>query len=192
MGTASRRTRMEARLALLAALVAALTMAGWAVAPSIAEPSPTYHYVALGDSYTAAPGVPESDVYAAGMAAPLFVLAVAWDRYRIGERRWLRGRGIRLGRFTVHTNAVLSAAIFIALGSLFLVNRGTGGLTALFTPSGLTAWEQRAKDWASTAQAHVPDLALLAMIALAIIAATAWRLRRNRRDADSAPGVSDR
>lgn len=130
-------------------------------------------------------------VYAAGMAAPLFALAALWDRYRLGERRWLRGRGIHLGRFTVHTSQAISATIFIALGILFLANRGTGGLVALFSPSSLTTWEQRAQDWAATAQAHIPDLALLAAIAAAIIAATAWRLLRDRRHANDEPADDD-
>ena len=31
-------------------------------------------------------------VYALGMAAPMFVLALLWDRFDLGRRRWLRGR----------------------------------------------------------------------------------------------------
>lgn len=31
-------------------------------------------------------------VHAAGMTAPLFLLALLWDRYDLGRRRWLRGR----------------------------------------------------------------------------------------------------
>ncbi len=30
-------------------------------------------------------------VYAAGMAAPLFLMAAFWDRFDLGGRRWLRG-----------------------------------------------------------------------------------------------------
>src|SRR5215208_743812 len=32
--------------------------------------------------------------YAAGMAAPLFLMALLWDRLDLGHRRWLRGRWI--------------------------------------------------------------------------------------------------
>ncbi|HEX5914289.1 MAG TPA: cytochrome c biogenesis protein CcdA, partial [Rubrobacter sp.] len=41
--------------------------------------------------------------YAAGMAAPLFVMALLWDRLDLGRRRWLRGRGISLGPLRLHT-----------------------------------------------------------------------------------------
>jgi cytochrome c biogenesis protein CcdA len=32
--------------------------------------------------------------YAAGMAAPLFIMALLWDRLDLGRRRWMRGREI--------------------------------------------------------------------------------------------------
>ncbi|HEY3683635.1 MAG TPA: cytochrome c biogenesis CcdA family protein [Streptosporangiaceae bacterium] len=117
-------------------------------------------------------------VYALGMAAPLFALAALWDRLRIGERRLLRGRGRTFGPVTVHSTAALSGLVFIALGGLFLANHGEGGLVALFTAPSLGGWERRAEGWATAAQAHVPDLALLAVVAVAIVAVTVWRVRR--------------
>ncbi len=58
-------------------------------------------------------------VYALGMAVPLFVLALLWERYDLGRRGWLRGRPIRLGRLRVHSTSLLSGLFFIALGTLF-------------------------------------------------------------------------
>lgn len=119
-------------------------------------------------------------VYAAGMAAPLFVLAALWDRFDLGRRRWLRGRGLRLGPVTVHTSTAISAAIFLGLGVLFLVNRGTGGLVGLFTPASVSGWAQRAEAWAGAAQAHVPDLVLLGALAVVVAGVAAWRAWRAR------------
>src|ERR687895_2140418 len=45
--------------------------------------------------------------YAAGMAAPLFIMALLWDRLDLG-RRWLRGREISLGALRLHTTNLLS------------------------------------------------------------------------------------
>ena len=36
-------------------------------------------------------------VYAVGMTVPLFVLALLWQRFDLGRRRWLRGREYRIG-----------------------------------------------------------------------------------------------
>src|SRR5215208_5901370 len=55
--------------------------------------------------------------YAAGMAAPLFLMALLWDRLDLG-RRWLRGREISLGTLRLHTTNLLSGLMFVALGVL--------------------------------------------------------------------------
>jgi len=65
-------------------------------------------------------------VYALGMAAPLFALAALWDRFELGRRRWLRGRLLRLGRFEVHTTALVSGVLFVVIGVLFLRVRRHG------------------------------------------------------------------
>ncbi|MFD9909546.1 cytochrome c biogenesis CcdA family protein [Streptomyces sp. NPDC059063] len=69
-------------------------------------------------------------VYALGMAVPLFVLAVLWERFDLGRRRWLRGRAFRVGRFELHTTSLLSGLFFVLLGSLFLLYDGAAALPA--------------------------------------------------------------
>jgi cytochrome c biogenesis protein CcdA len=129
-------------------------------------------------------------VYAAGMTAPLFALAAAWDRLRIGQRRWLRGTGIRVGPLRLHTHSVISGLIFTGLGVVFLRYQGTAGLTGLLSPPGLAGWDNRLQDAVTAAQAHVPDLALIAAAAAAVIAITGWRLRRARQAAPADPPPS--
>ena len=116
-------------------------------------------------------------VYAAGMTAPLAALAATWDRLGIGHRRWLRGKGIRIGPLRLHTHSVLSGLIFTGLGVIFLRYQGIAGLLA---PPGLNGWNNRLQAAVSTIQAHVPDLAVIAAAAAAVAAITAWRLRRTR------------
>ena len=125
-------------------------------------------------------------VYAAGMTAPLFALAAAWDRLGIGQRRWLRGKGIRAGPLHLHTHSVISGLIFTGLGVIFLRYQGTAGLTGLLAPPSLDGWNIRIQDAVTTAQAHVPDLALIAAAAVAVVTITGWRLHRARR-----PGPAD-
>ena len=119
-------------------------------------------------------------VYAAGLTAPLFALAATWDRLGIGHRRWLRGKGIRLGPLRLHTHSVLSGLIFTGLGIIFLRYQGPSGLTGLLAPPGLNGWNNRFQTAVSTIQAHVPDLAVIAAAAGAVVAIAAWRLRRTR------------
>jgi len=126
-------------------------------------------------------------VYAAGMTAPLFGLAAAWDRLGVDQRRWLRGTGVRVGTLRLYTHSVISGLIFTGLGVVFLRCQGTAGLTGLLAPPSLAGWDNRLQDAVTAIQAHVPDLALLAAAAAVVVAVTAWRLRRTRHAASTAP-----
>lgn len=68
-------------------------------------------------------------VYALGMALPLFALALAWERFELRKRTWLRGRPITLGPLRTHTTSLISGLLFVGIGVLFLVTDGTANLT---------------------------------------------------------------
>ncbi|MEU2108336.1 cytochrome c biogenesis CcdA family protein [Streptomyces sp. NPDC019507] len=121
-------------------------------------------------------------VYALGMAVPLFVLALLWERYDLSRRRWLRGRTLRVaGRFELHTTSALSGLFFIVLGTVFLVFDGTTALPGLLSADDSFAVEQ----WASSAGRAVPDWALLALVVAAVAIVLAVRgLRGRDRDRD--------
>ncbi|MFI0860454.1 cytochrome c biogenesis CcdA family protein [Streptomyces smyrnaeus] len=122
-------------------------------------------------------------VYALGMAVPLFVLALLWERFDLGRRRWLRGRELRLGgRLRLHTTSLLSGLFFVLLGALFLAFDGAAGLPGLTDVDGAFA----AETWARRVGDAVPDGALLAGLALA--AGAVWGVRALRSRRRSAPG----
>ncbi|MEX2981400.1 cytochrome c biogenesis CcdA family protein [Streptomyces sp. C36] len=115
-------------------------------------------------------------VYALGMALPLFVLALFWDRFRLGGRAWLRGREIRLGRLRLHTTSLVSGLFFIGIGTLFLVYDGTTGLPGVLDAD----QEFRLEELASRVGNAVPDYALLAVVALVVAGVLArFALRRD-------------
>src|SRR5829696_5156007 len=76
--------------------------------------------------------------YAAGMAAPLFLMALLWDRLDLGHRRWLRGREISLGSLRLHTTNLLSGLMFVAIGVLFIVSEGTSSFEGFYASGGAT------------------------------------------------------
>lgn len=135
-------------------------------------------------------------VYALGMAAPLFVLALLWERFDLGRRSWVRGRDLRLGALRVHTTALVSGALFVVIGVAFLRYDGTAGITGVLGLGDLTELEfeaqQTVSDWFGAAPAWIAP-ALVAVIA----AVVAWRrrpigdsstARANRAEADPPPG----
>ncbi|MDJ1134741.1 cytochrome c biogenesis CcdA family protein [Streptomyces iconiensis] len=117
-------------------------------------------------------------VYALGMAVPLFVLALLWERFELGRRRWLRGREVSVGRMKLHTTSLFSGLFFILLGVLFLVFDGAASLPGLLDVDGAFT----AENWAKRAGDSVPDGALLAALALAALTVLLVRTLRARRD----------
>ncbi|MEU9862110.1 cytochrome c biogenesis CcdA family protein [Streptomyces sp. NPDC047971] len=116
-------------------------------------------------------------VYALGMAVPLFLMALVWERYELGRRRWLRGRTVRAGRFELHTTSLLSGLFFVVLGTLFLVFDGTTALPGLLSVDDSFAVEERV----GSLSRSVPDWVLLAAVVAVVavvLAARAWRARR--------------
>lgn len=126
-------------------------------------------------------------VFALGMAAPLFVLALAWERFGLARRGWLRGRPVRLGPLQTHTTALMSGSVMIAIGMLFLLTDGTanlGGLLGVDAQYNLQLW---LGELASNLSA--PLLALGVVLVLAV-----WRslrLWRRTRISDVADVADD-
>jgi cytochrome c biogenesis protein CcdA len=119
-------------------------------------------------------------VYAAGMAAPLFLMALLWDRLDLGDRRLLRGREISLGRFRLHTTNLVSGAMFVLLGVLFITYEGTSALSGLYESNGATDLAFAAEQWAEEVARGVPPVAVLAIMAALVVALLLLRGRRGR------------
>lgn len=117
-------------------------------------------------------------LYALGMALPLLLLALLWDRYELGKKRWLRGREVRIGPLKTHSTSLISGLVFIAIGVLFLFTEGTAnlpGLVGVETQFKLQAWAQRVAQ-------SVPDYALVAGVAVVGVLGAAVLRGRRRQD----------
>lgn len=118
-------------------------------------------------------------VYALGMAAPMFLLALGWDRFDLGGRRWLRGRAFRVGRLRLHTNSLASGLFFVLLGALFLLFDGTSALPAVLDVDS----EYRAQQWVSRAASGISNATVLLFAAAAVAAGVLFvQLRRPSGD----------
>ncbi len=104
-------------------------------------------------------------VYAAGMAAPLFLMALLWDSLDLGRRRWLRGREIGVGKLRFHTTNLISGIMFIVLGVIFIVYQGTSALSGLYESNGASDVAFAAEQWAERIAQSVPAVAILVVVA---------------------------
>lgn len=119
-------------------------------------------------------------LYALGMAMPLFVLALLWDRFDLSRRSWLRGRVIKLGPLTTHTTSLVSGVLFIAIGMLFLLTDGTANLGALMGVDEQFSLQVAA----GKAAEKISDLGvLLALVLVTLAVLTVRHFRRTRVDA---------
>ena len=120
-----------------------------------------------------------------GMVLPLFVMALIWDKARLGERRWLRAKPLRLriGARTLRTNTVnLAVALaFTVMGVAVIGLAGspnmTRGTDAQYAAgSGLAGLAARVLDWL----APVPE-PLLGLGLFALAGAFIWATLRDRQ-----------
>ncbi|MFI5664358.1 cytochrome c biogenesis CcdA family protein [Streptomyces sp. NPDC051684] len=124
-------------------------------------------------------------VYALGMAVPLFLLALLWERFDLGKKRWLRGRPVRIGRFQTHSTSLASGLFFLALGTLFLVFDGTTALPGLLDVDNSFAAEQ----WARGMGDRVPDL--LVLVVAGVLVSAFFLVRALRGRAEGVPVESE-
>ncbi|MFI5504721.1 cytochrome c biogenesis protein [Corynebacterium kutscheri] len=83
--------------------------------------------------------------YAAGMALPLFLLALLWDRFELGQKSWLRGKEIQLGPLRTNTLSMAAGVIFVLIGWLFITSYGSASLPTLLntdTQFSIQSWAQ--------------------------------------------------
>jgi cytochrome c biogenesis protein CcdA len=120
-------------------------------------------------------------VYAAGMAAPLFAMALLWDRLDLGKRRWLRGREVSIGSLRLHTANLLSGTMFVLLGALFIIYDGTSALAGLYERTGAGDLALAAEQWSGAVARSIPAWTVLA--ALAVVFAL-WMLHRRLHGRD--------
>jgi cytochrome c-type biogenesis protein len=109
--------------------------------------------------------------YVFGMVFPLFVAALAWDRFRVGDRLPYGGKawGVRVGGRRIPWPDLVTAGMFLVVGGLALGVAAIGKST--YAPDALVAWNR----WATAAAGRLagalsglpPSVQALALLALA-------------------------
>jgi hypothetical protein len=96
------------------------------------------------------------------MAAPLFVLALAWNRLGATGRARLRGGEIQIGPIRRHSSVLASSVLFILLGLAFMAFQGGNAFGAAYDALG-------AADLALAIETWVRDLAIRAPLLLVTV-----------------------
>lgn len=118
--------------------------------------------------------------YAAGMASPLFVLALLWDRYDLGNSAWLRGKPVRIGRAHIHSTRLISGSLFILLGGLFIASGGTVAFERFYARTGLLHWSMNVQQKVMTWGGGLPDwVSVVVTVTVLFGLLFVWRKRRS-------------
>lgn len=118
-------------------------------------------------------------IYGLGMAVPLFVLALVWDKAKIAQRGWLRPRMVRIGRWQNSWLMIIAGVLAIGIGVLLLFTDGTASLGGILTIGDQFA----AESWVLNVFSHVSNLTfgiIAALLVAGIGIVYAVRSRRAR------------
>jgi hypothetical protein len=135
--------------------------------------------------------------YVFGMTFPLFVMALAWDKLHLADRRFLRARQVRLhlaGRTLVTSTVnIVVAAGFTAMAGFVFYLAGAGRMTGgpgfqVAIGRALSRLFRRIEIWTAPVPEPVLGLAPLALAAVFAVAALRGRRPGPAPDPDQDPG----
>ncbi len=116
-------------------------------------------------------------VYALGTVLPLFIIASLWDTAGVGKAKWLRGWGVEVGPFAVHSTNFIAGTVFVLLGLSFIFLDGTNALSSVYSDWGFTELSFQADERIKDLTSWIPDGAFIAAIFVAL-AAGVWYILR--------------
>ena len=123
--------------------------------------------------------------YVFGMVVPLFIMAVAWDRYDWGNSSLLAGRTVRVGTRRLPIATVLSGLLLLGMGALTFVLALTGpSMPSRGWQVTLTARLQHYSHNVTSALSVVPGW-LVAAILASVLGWLGWLAFRQQEHADT-------
>lgn len=110
-------------------------------------------------------------MFGAGMVVPLVLLALLWDKLKLGER--MRPRPVEIGPLSTSLFGIISGVLFIGVGVLFITTDATSGIGGI-----LDATQQfRLETWLRELGLNVPDLAVVGVVVV-VAGLLLWRWMR--------------
>ncbi len=69
--------------------------------------------------------------YSLGIFVPLFILSFFFDKYNLVESKFLRGKDISIFGKKIHSTNLISGALLIAVGAIFIIFRNTSIINSI-------------------------------------------------------------
>lgn len=119
--------------------------------------------------------------FAAGMALPLLLLALFWQRVP-QVQKLVRPRPVQIGKLQTTLTGIIGGSLTIIIGAVLLITDGTASLGGIINASDLFQIESQALSWSNA----VPDWAF-ALVAVTILAAVWFFVGRKKPESKTAP-----
>ncbi len=133
-----------------------------------------------------ASGILSMAFYALGMAFPVVLLAFLWDRFNLGQAKWLKPRPAKvLGRWTTRGN-VISGLIMGALGIFLLIFGRAATMPAALSVNQQIDLEKRIIDWSNTIHWGVVSGVIAGILSAAILVSAGLRMLNGPVDDEEA------
>jgi cytochrome c biogenesis protein CcdA len=138
--------------------------------------------------------------YVFGMVFPLFVMALLWDKAKLGEKRLLRAKAVRFrvaGRLLVTNNLNVAVAIaFVVMGAIVIALAGSANMTGgtaqqAWASSALTDVFSRVQTFLSPVPEPILGVGILALAGLFVWATLSDRRLPWHRAASTKPAEDD-
>ena len=135
-------------------------------------------------------------IYALGMALPLFILALLWERIGPWARSHVSAGEWRIGRWSRPRVTVISSAMFIVLGLAFIVFQGSNAFSGVYESLGASDFSASLETALNDIVRSQGDLVAIGSLAVviglvAIIGLRFWRGRSGGHPHDGDPDDLD-
>ncbi|HLC71214.1 MAG TPA: hypothetical protein VJI32_04350, partial [Candidatus Nanoarchaeia archaeon] len=124
--------------------------------------------------------------YALGNIVPLFLLSFFYDRFNLGEKKWMKGKMLTwtlLGkRYQVHSTNLISGLLLFLLGIVMIIFGGTGvvnGWDLLNTKEYFYSVQNQLLQWQYVGSASVAIFVVF-MLLLGYMLWRYWMARKNK------------
>ena len=69
--------------------------------------------------------------YGIGLLVPLFIIAGLYDKYDLGNKKWMQGKTLYLGRFAFNTSNIIGGLLLVGMGIIVYTFGGTWKFNSL-------------------------------------------------------------
>lgn len=121
--------------------------------------------------------------YSIGLLLPMFIMAFLYDKYKLSEKSWVKGKDFQVGSFHINTNKLIAGILLIIMGVIFIIYKSTSivnTIDPLNTKDYFYSTQRDAIAW-DFPKTLGNILGLIVIIIFSLFLWKSWKKRSNRQ-----------